>query len=71
VMNGLPAVIFPAQSASLASQAGQIGPSRLARVTEAQTELQQLVGRVGHPLNPKLFFETIFGTFSRAYDTRN
>ncbi len=71
VMNGLPAAIFPAQSASLASQAGQIGPSRLARVTEAQTELQQLVGRAGHPLNPKLFFETIFGTFSRAYDTRN
>ena len=61
---GVPARSFPEQAGVLREQALRIKSPQ----TWAQTmaELQKIRGVAEHPLNPKLFYESIFDRYRRA-----
>lgn len=68
VLSGAEPRHFPQDRASLAGQAGPASAAvqRRVAVAEGLFELSQLARRASHPLNPRLFMETVFEAFRGA-----
>ncbi len=64
VRNGIAARSFPEQGAALRDQALRIrSPQNWA---QTMAEIQRIRGVAEHPLNPKLFYESVFDRYRRA-----
>lgn len=61
---GLPARSFPQQNAALRDQSLRIRSPQ--QWSQTMAEIQRIRGVAEHPLNPKLFYESIFDRYRRA-----